>query len=142
MSRSSTQKFLVGQFRDFIPDNQLPTEKDVLKFLFHKKHAEYLKSEKHPQQDKLISCPIDHNFSSKCSVNDECTEENSCVVRELKKSWARAGFPVIEDRSIRDKVKKIDDEWSKINKNKSNKSSKRANIEQDEYRKKINNLIQ
>ena len=46
MSRSATDNFLVGQFRQKIPDSKLPTNRDVLKFMFPKKSGVNISSEK------------------------------------------------------------------------------------------------
>ena len=108
MSRSKTQKFIVGQFRDEIPQDKLPTERDVLKFLFHKQHEESLKSKKSPSIQALICCPLEgKSHQVKCESNDLCTEESPCVVRAVKVPWLRAGFPVVSDRSITSSVLRL-----------------------------------
>ena len=101
MSRSTTQKFIVGQFASSIPTHYLPTEKEVLKYLFHKKHIEASKGKKTPKRGNLICCPVDREHVAECNQTESCTEEEPCVVRAVKVSWLKAGFPTIEDRSIR-----------------------------------------
>ena len=101
MSRSTTQKYIVCQFVDSIPTNHLPTEKEVLKYLFHKKYIESLKSKKIPKKEGLICCPVDREHFAECNKTDSCTDEEPCVVRAVKVSWLKAGFPTVEDRSIR-----------------------------------------
>ena len=76
MSRSSTEKFLVGQFKDHIPDDKLPTVLDVLKYLFFKKHEEALKSAKTPSKRGIISCPLDSSHNALCDTVETCTSKN------------------------------------------------------------------
>ena len=95
-SRSSTERFLVGQIRDKIPDIQLPTNRDVLKFLYYKKHA--LKN-KSPEQD--ICCKINSQNVADCLSETGCSgKESPCVVRAVKLVWDKSGIKTFEDRWI------------------------------------------
>ena len=105
MSRSSTKKFLVGQFCDNVPESQLPTGRDVLKFLYHKKYEESSKSKQIPLDRKT--------HTSKNDENKSCTERK-VLSRSL--GCMKAGFPTIQYRFIKDKVLGLDKEWMKPNK--------------------------
>ena len=141
MSRSSTKKFLVGQFCDNVPESQLPTGRDVLKFLYHKKYEESLKSRQTPSTSDIISCTLDRKtHTSKCDENESCTEESPCVVRAIKKPWMKAGFPTIQDRSIKDKVLGLDKEWIKLNKH-AKREDERFRKNCDEFSSKIDSLF-
>ena len=101
-SRSSTHRFLVGQIEDQIPNNKLPTNRDVIKYLFYKKHAAQQKLKKTPSVTQLICCPLDSNKIAQCDQEHGCqgVGEN-CVVKSVKEAWQLAGIPVIQDYSIR-----------------------------------------
>ena len=104
MSRSTTQKFIVGQFRDKIPQDKLPTEKDVLKYLFYQKYEES-KSKKIPEKQDVVCCLLDREtHQAKCESTILCTADSPCVVRAVKDPWIKAGFPVIQDRQIKAKI--------------------------------------
>ena len=141
MSRSTTQKFLVGQFSDKLPGSQLPTEKDVLKFLFHKKHEESLKNKKTPSKQDLVACPLDRKtHTTNCEDNETCTEEVPCVVRAIKKHWINAGFPTIQDRYIKDKVLRLDKEWMSLNKH-SKRDDDRFKKNCEDFKTRIDGLF-
>ena len=80
------QKFLVGNFCDKVPDSQLPTGRDVLKYLYHKTHEASLKSRKSPSTSEIVACHLDRKIhASMCAENASCTE-NPLVLLELSRS--------------------------------------------------------
>ena len=100
-SRSSTEKFLVGQTREYIPDNKLPTNRDVLKYLFFKHQEESNKSKKTPAISDLICCPLNREFEAQCQEENGCGDKDPCVVRAIKIPWNNGGYKTVQDRSIR-----------------------------------------
>ena len=100
-SRSSKEKYLVGQIRDNISELQLATNRDVLKYLFFKKHEAYKVSKKNPCLKDLISCPTNKLYAANCGGEGGCQDGGWCVVRAVKQAWKNAGIQVIQDRYIR-----------------------------------------
>ena len=101
-SRSSTHRFLVGQIEGSIPNNKLPTCRDVIKYLFYKKHTAQQKSKKTPAVTRLICCPLDSSNIAQCDQESGCQGGGeNCVVKSVKEAWHLAGIPVISDFSIR-----------------------------------------
>ena len=99
-TRSSTEKFLVGQNCLSIQDNELPTGRNVLQYLNHKKFQESQKTKLKPKREDLLGCPTDSSNNARCSENESCLHE-PCVLRAVKMPWAKAGFPTIGDKPIR-----------------------------------------
>ena len=100
-SRSSTERFLVGQIKDHIPDKQLATKRDVLKYLFYKKSSALEKTKKSPALKSLICCPYSDKVQATCGGPGGCEEGEPCVVRAVKAAWINAGFKLIGDSAIR-----------------------------------------
>ena len=71
VKRSDTDRYLVGQISDTFPEKDLPTRRDVLKYLLHKKHKDQSENNnKGPPLKELVCCPL----KSK-SVDAKCDEE-------------------------------------------------------------------
>ena len=100
-SRSTTDKFLVGQIKDHIPTNQLPTNRDVLKYLFFKKNEALKETKWSPELKVLISCTIvTHEAGALCSAEGGCHSGYPCVVKAIKEPWRLAGIQSSQDRWI------------------------------------------
>ena len=97
-SRSSTAIFLLGQTSDHIPTQQLPTNHDVLKFLFYKKQ-EYMKtSKKPPPLNSLVTCEQGlPEVGARCKADKGCQEGSPCIIRAVKEPWQMAGIAMCQD---------------------------------------------
>src|SRR6185436_6791134 len=94
VTRSKTEVWLVGQLRNELPRNVLPTMLDVMKtFLYH-----------HKMLKKTIS------------------ESSKVTTDELIEIWNRARIPTTYHRHIVSKLKRLFDEYSLIKKNKGRSS--------------------
>ena len=104
-SRSTTERFLVGQVDGNLQTSQLPTNREVLKYLFYKKHNEESKTKKKPSLSDIVCCPLNKEKISKCEETASCDPDLPCVVRKIKEPWTKAGIKTIKDHSISLKVK-------------------------------------
>ena len=94
-----TYKFLIGAISDKLPDNQLPTGRDVLRFLFHKKSVAGVNKQK-PKLNPLVCCPM------KSGLKEANCDSCDCMVRAVKIAWKKAGFETMSDFAISEKIKK------------------------------------
>jgi len=75
-----------------------------------------------------------------CDTVETCTSTKPCVLRAVKSPWLKAGFSTIEDRSIVNRIHRIDEKWVKMNKNK-NKKTKAFLDSQNEYSEELKGLF-
>ena len=103
IKRSDTQRFLVGHISDTFPDKDLPTRRDVLKYLLHKKHRYQTEHKgKSPPLKELVCCPLKSKSNdAKCDEEGGCLPADRCVVRGVKEAWVKAGLPTVTDVCIR-----------------------------------------
>ena len=118
-TRQKTEHFLVGQEQADLGkeamSGKLPLTRDVMKYLFHVKN---LPEFKYKPVGGVICCPL-----KSISVISSCEDASCfCVVSRGKYEgrWLESGIPIISDRSIRDKLVRLNDDFKKLDKNKKN----------------------
>ena len=74
----------------------------------------------------MICCSLTKSHQSVCTLNEEgvakCEIDSKCVVRALKVSWNKAGFPVILHTQIKKRIFELDKKWQNIRKSRSKTS--------------------
>ena len=92
----------------FSSSGKLPIGYDVMKYLFFKKNCE---GTKFKPLNKIICCPLKTgSVTASCLDEKGCViEERQCVVAKLKYDghWIDAGYKIISDVSITQKVLKL-----------------------------------
>ena len=140
-TRSDSSRFLIGHVIERLPECQLATKQDVLKYLFHKKLSGKEKRNVYPKLSEIVCCPMKTNkYEANCEDVETCTEDDPCVVRAVKQAWIKAGFPVITDQSIRLKVLNLNQTWMSLDKNKK-KNTEVAKESRKSFEKDIKTLF-
>ena len=103
-------KFLVGKLEDGISEKQLPTNRDVLKYILYKKYENLQKTKKSPSLYQIVSCPLKTGLQeASCDSLGGCVGPSmlpsnvgeKCGVMSVKLPWVKAWLPIISDYSIR-----------------------------------------
>ena len=121
-TRQASYHFLVGQQESDLGkdarNGKLPQTREVMQYLFHRKN---LKQFKFKTVGDAICCPLrSGQIKAKCEENPGCSYPNECVVRKVKHDgrWLETGIPIISDLAISRKIKKLNEEFKGLDKNK------------------------
>ena len=103
-------KFLLGKIGDGISERQLPTHRDVLKYILYKKHSYLQISKQYPQLYSIVCCPLKTGLKeASCDSPGGCVGSSMCPsnvvekcgVMSVKLPWVKAWLPIISDFGIR-----------------------------------------
>ena len=126
-TRIQKRHFLVGQEQ---PDlgieaklGKLPKTRAVLQYLFHRKNLPKFKFQ---EVGLAICCPFQAGtLNPNCENNPDCQAPHECLVRKVKTdgNWLASGLPIVSDWSITKKIKRLNDDFRAIEKNRNNPKS-------------------
>lgn len=71
------------------------------------------KCKEQPHISQFVCCPLTPSNSAICEGEKS---NNCCLVKEIKQSWLKAGFPTLKDSTIKSKLLKLHAEYSKLRK--------------------------
>ena len=83
---------------------------------------------------------MDKNYKAVCDRDDGCKSCQPCLVKAVKEPWQRAGIETSKDHYISLKVKKLDSQWTSLNRNKS-KTSDAARKARQEFEVYLDTLF-
>ena len=104
-TRQNTDLLGVGQPLESLSIQKLPIKSDILKrYVFLNQN----KSASKQLVDQIVGCKrMTGSRAPLCSSENGCSQENPCLVSEVKEKWFRAGFPTISSSAIGDKITKL-----------------------------------
>ena len=136
--RKDSTLFLVGSIEENIPPDKLPTFGDVLKMIGFEKH----KSAGVKTNREIVACPyMPTTLSPICISNGGCLERGEgCVMFQIKKRWEQAGFKIIKEKAVINKLIKSILDHKEAAKNKHRKT-KTEETKRDRFKEKMSFLF-
>ena len=126
-TRMKSEHFLVGQEENNLGSEsisgKLPKTADVLRYFFYRKNLPQFKFK---PVNNVICCPMKSGLKvANCEGNPDCEVNSECVVRKVKVdgNWEASGLPIIDDYAISLKIKKLNEQFKNIDKNKKKPNS-------------------
>ena len=142
-TREHTNHFLVGQEQSDLGkearSGKLPLTRHIMQYLLYRKN---LPEFKFKPVAGVICCPLKtQSLESSCEVNPNCKSGNECLVWKVKNDgrWLESGIPILSDRSISDKIVKLNQDYRFLIKHKSKPNA--DTVKREDFVTKLDSLF-
>ena len=129
-TRANDSVFLIGKTKSEISENQLPTGRDILAYIYS------LKGKEHDRPNSsILYCKINNSHELICP--SDC----DCVLQKIVKIYTKASIPIHRIDRVLERLNNLLDEYKFLLKNKK-RNSRSENEKRQIFTEKINTLFE